>query len=46
MTPLVAIAAVLLSAAPPRHVTLVYVADLGGWLEPCGCSANHQQQER
>ncbi len=44
MTPAVAIAALLLSlsAAPPRHVTLVYVADLGGWLEPCGCSANQR----
>ena len=42
MTPAVAIAALLLSAAPPRHVTLVYAADLGGWLEPCGCSANQR----
>jgi hypothetical protein len=24
--------------APSRHLTLVYVADLGGYLEPCGCS--------
>ncbi|MEI6224384.1 MAG: multiheme c-type cytochrome [Deltaproteobacteria bacterium] len=42
MTPAVAIVALLLAAAPPRHVTLVYAADLGGWLEPCGCSANQR----
>src|SRR5512137_870635 len=42
MTPAVAIAALLLSAAPPRQVTLVYAADLAGWLEPCGCSANQR----
>src|SRR5512137_3095349 len=42
MTSAVAIAALLLSAAPPRQVTVVYAADLGGWLEPCGCSANQR----
>jgi hypothetical protein len=42
MTPAAAIAVLLLSAAPPRHVTVVYAADLGGWLEPCGCSANQR----
>lgn len=42
MTPAVAIAALFLSAAPARHVTLLYAADLAGWLEPCGCSANQR----
>ena len=42
MSPAVAIAALVLSAAAPRHVTIVYVADLSGWLEPCGCSANQR----
>jgi hypothetical protein len=42
MSPAVAIAALALAAASPRHVTLVYAADLSGWLEPCGCSA-HQR---
>ena len=38
----VAIAALALAAAAPRHVTIVYAADLSGWLEPCGCSANQR----
>ncbi len=42
MSPVVALAALLLSAAPPRHLTLVYTADLAGWLEPCGCSADQR----
>jgi hypothetical protein len=42
VSPSVALAALLLAAAPPRHVTLVYAADLAGWLEPCGCSANQR----
>lgn len=42
MTPTVAIAVLLLSAASPRHVTVVYAADLAGWLEPCGCSADQR----
>ena len=42
MTPAAAIAVLLLSAAPPRHVTVIYAADLGGWLEPCGCSASQR----
>jgi hypothetical protein len=28
--------------AAPRKVTLVYTADLAGWLEPCGCSADQR----
>jgi len=42
MSPAVAIAALALAAAAPRHVTIVYAADLSGWLEPCGCSANQR----
>ena len=42
MSPAVAIAALVLAAAAPRHVTLIYAADLSGWLEPCGCSANQR----
>jgi hypothetical protein len=42
MPPAVAIAALVLAAAAPRHVTIVYAADLSGWLEPCGCSANQR----
>jgi hypothetical protein len=42
MPPAVAIAALALAAAAPRHVTIVYAADLLGWLEPCGCSANQR----
>jgi hypothetical protein len=42
MSPAVAIAALALAAAAPRHVTIVYLADLSGWLEPCGCSANQR----
>lgn len=40
MVPAVALLALL--AAADRHVTLVYAADLAGWLEPCGCSANQR----
>lgn len=42
MTPAATIAVLLLAAAPPRHVTVVYAADLAGWLEPCGCSADQR----
>ncbi len=48
MTPALVLAALVLAAAPPagkappRHVTLVYAADLAGWLEPCGCSADQR----
>jgi len=42
MPPAVAIAALALAAAAPRHVTILYAADLLGWLEPCGCSANQR----
>jgi hypothetical protein len=42
MTPAIAALALLAAAAPPRHVTVVYAADLGGWLEPCGCSADQR----
>jgi hypothetical protein len=42
MSPAVAVALLALAAAPPRHVTILYTADLAGWLEPCGCSANQR----
>jgi hypothetical protein len=43
MTPAIAILALAsVAAAPPRHVTVLYTADVGGWLEPCGCSANQR----
>ena len=42
MTTAAALSALLLLAAPPRHVTVVYAADLSGWLEPCGCSADQR----
>ncbi len=42
MTPAIAALALLAAAAPPRHVTVVYAADLSGWLEPCGCSADQR----
>jgi len=45
-----AAALALLAAAPtpgkggrlPQHVTLLYLADLGGQLEPCGCSLDQR----